>query len=437
MDRSEPSMSVLNDITVRRAKPRAAKYEVTCEAVRGFVLRVLPSGRKVYFVRHRQDGRDVRVRIGPADRMTCNEARSRAMAILDGSDRPATTPPTSAPRPAPSPAPERAPRSPAPRDRKPTLAEFVARYDREHIVHQLKPSTARMYRYQMGANLLPAMGHLPLDQIAPVDVERLHASMSSTPGQANNVVRLLSHMFTKAIDWQVFPRDYPKPTRTVRFYRERSRERFLTPEERGRLAQVLADAERTPAGKRGSFGWATVAGIRLLALTGMRRNEVLGLTWSMVDTRHRCFRLPDSKTGQRVVPISSQVIDYLALLREKRDLNIPWIVHTHTGRCIDGPQLSRAWINLRKLAGLDDVRLHDLRHSAASDALMAGVTLEELAKILGHSSTRMTARYAHFSDRALRDAVDKMGASIAAAEATVTTTTRRRRGRPTRGEILR
>ncbi|MCA9694062.1 MAG: tyrosine-type recombinase/integrase, partial [Myxococcales bacterium] len=357
-------MAVLNDITVKRARPRANKYEITCEAVRGFVLRVLPSGRKIYFARHRPGGRDVRVRIGEADRITCNQARARAMEIIDD----VVVTPRAAMRPAAQrvAAPPREPRRVA---EGPTFAEFTRRYDREHISHNVKASTAERYRYQLRAHLLPAFGEMPLDQIAPVDVERLHASMSSKATTANNMIRVLSHMYTKAIDWQVLPRDHPRPTRTIRFYRERRVERFLTPEERAQLEHVLRRAEELPAGKTGAFSWGVVAAIRLLSLTGMRRNEVLTLTWSMVDTRHRCLRLPESKTGQRVIPASSHVFALLDELRARRDLDVPWVIHTRSGRPIHGTTLSKAWRAIRKHAGLHDVRLHDLRHSAASDAL--------------------------------------------------------------------
>ena len=138
----------------------------------------------------------------------------------------------------------------------------------------------------------------------------------------------------------------------------------------------------------------------------------------MVDLERACLRLPDSKTGQRVVPVSSHAIALLEDLRSRRHTDVPWVIHTQTGQPMHGAALTRTWYGIRDLARLHDVRLHDLRHSAASDALMAGVSLEVVAKILGHSSTRMTARYAHLSDRVLRDAVESMGESIVAAQST-------------------
>ncbi|MCA9694126.1 MAG: site-specific integrase, partial [Myxococcales bacterium] len=302
------------------------------------------------------------------------------------------------------------------RSRVPKLAEFAARYDREHIARHTKPRTQERYRQQLRMYLIPTLGDLALDQIGPVDVERLHASMSGVPSAANNTVRLLNHIFTKARDWSVLPHTHPHPTRTVRMYRQRMRDRFLSPEERARLERVLRKGETLRHGQEGSIRWATAAGVRLLALTGMRRSEVLGLQWSMVDARHRCLRLPDSKTGQKVVPISSHVLALLDRLRDYQRPDIPWVLYSCNDSPIDPVSFNASWRIIRRRAGLVDVRLHDLRHSAASDALMAGVPLEVVSKILGHASVRTTARYAHLSDEVVKRAVELMGESIVTAE---------------------
>ncbi|MCA9688764.1 MAG: tyrosine-type recombinase/integrase [Myxococcales bacterium] len=417
-------MAVLNDTTVRRARPRATKYEITCAAVRGFALRVLPSGRKVYLVRTRRDGRDVRVSIGPADAMSCDQARVRALQLLAG-DAPHTPPP--APR---APLHEPSPSSPQAAARAPTFAAFARRYERDHVARSVKPRTAARYRQQLRMYLLPALGDTPLDAITPAAVEALHASMAATPFGANNALRILRHMFTKACDWGALPAHHPAPTRTVRMYRERTRERFLSPEERARLEAVLRQGEETPPGRDGCIRWSTAAAIRLLSLTGMRRNEVLDLTWAMVDARHRCLRLPDSKTGQKVVPISSHVLALLDALRSRARPDVPWVLYSRTGTRVHEASLGRAWSTIRGRAGLADVRLHDLRHSAASDALMSGVPIEVVRKILGHASIQTTARYAHLSDRVVQAAVESMGDSIVAAQGVPVV--KARRGRPKR-----
>jgi len=145
----------------------------------------------------------------------------------------------------------------------------------------------------------------------------------------------------------------------------------------------------------------------------MRRDEVLGLTWSMVDVRHRVFRLPESKTGQKIVPIGSPVLALIEELQARRRAGCPFVLPGQgpSGR-IHGSSLTRSWARFRKTVGLDDVRLHDLRHSAASDALMSGVPLAVVGKILGHKNPNTTARDAHISDAVLGEAVETMTATI-------------------------
>jgi integrase len=145
----------------------------------------------------------------------------------------------------------------------------------------------------------------------------------------------------------------------------------------------------------------------------MRRDEVLALTWSMVDVRHRVFRLPESKSGQKVVPIGSPVLALIEELQERRRDGCRFVLPGQgpSGR-IHGSSLTRSWATFRKSVGLDDVRLHDLRHSAASDALMSGVPLAVVGKILGHKNPNTTARYAHISDAVLDQAVETMTATI-------------------------
>ncbi|MCA9692670.1 MAG: site-specific integrase, partial [Myxococcales bacterium] len=204
------------------------------------------------------------------------------------------------------------------------------------------------------------------------------------------------------------------PTTYVRKFRERSRERFLSPAERRRLEEVLRRGEALSPGSPGNIDWGIAAAIRLLALTGMRRSEVLGLEWSMVDTRLRCIRLPDSKTGQRVVPLGTPVLRLLEKLEQRREPLCPYVIYSRNRTPLHATTIGKSWQRIRDLAGLAKVRLHDLRHSAASDAIMSGVPLAVVGKILGHSQPQTTARYAHISDSALAQAVERMSLSIAA-----------------------
>ena len=186
----------------------------------------------------------------------------------------------------------------------------------------------------------------------------------------------------------------------------RKMERFLSEDEIARLAAALdAEANRTanpyPA-----------AAIKPLLLTGGRRGEILGLQWQHVDFERQCLRLPDSKTGAKVMYLNAPALEILAGL--PRIESNPYVVPgKREGRPLVG--IDKHWFHVRAAAGLQDVRLHDLRHSFASMAVAGGLGLPIIGALLGHKHTATTARYAHLSADPLRAANDLVGMRIAAA----------------------
>ncbi|MET0429538.1 MAG: site-specific integrase [Microvirga sp.] len=409
---------MLTNTQARAAKPREDRYEITCDGLPGFILRVLPTGKKVFFVRLKgPDGKDRRHRLGlmGAD-YGVDEARREAMAMLVGQDEPAPAK-QSAPRhrgrPAVATAAVPAPQTPVPAPqtspKSPTLREFAERFEHDHIDMYLKPQTASHYRHALRRYIVPALGDRRLDAITTADVQRLHNSLHDKPGAANFMRAVLSALFTKADEWEVAVRRNPV-TRVGRF-EETPVERFLSPEERQALERVLDTAERTKPGHRGHANPAAIHAIRLLALTGMRRDEVRDLCWEQVDWRRSILRLPDSKTGKRDVIVSDEVMALLArIAREKGNPSRGRVICSSGGNKLYS--LGTTWANLRALAGIPDVRLHDLRHSVASDAIMNGVPLEVVGKMLGHRNYHTTQRYAHIADTALRDAVNLTSKTI-------------------------
>ena len=383
---------MLTNAQAREAKPRATRYEITCDATPGFILRVLPSGKKVFFARYRgSDGKDRRERIGlMGPGLDAQAARRMALGIL-------------ARREAPASAHEPAPARGAPRPSSPTLAEFACRFEQEHIAMYLKPATAGHYRSVLRRYILPALGEWRLDDITSAEVQRLHNSLKATPCAANLTRCVLSSLFSKAEAWEVTSRR--NPVARVKKFEEREVERFLDAGERAALERVLAAAERTPPGKPGHLGRDGIWAIRLLALTGMRRDEVRDLRWDQVDWRQRILRLPDSKTGKRDIVVSDEVMALLGVIGEaKGHPREGLVVCSKTGNKLHS--LGETWRIVRAMAGLVDVRLHDLRHSLASDAINNGVPLQLVGKMLGHKNYRTTQRYAHIADTALRDAVN-------------------------------
>ncbi len=407
-------MPRLTQRRVARAKARKAKYELSCSILTGFTLRVLPSGKKAYYVRYRDErGKDRRSRIGSTSEVSFAEAVQRATERLSGYVAPvakaaATTNCVGAVKLV------RTVNEPV---EAPLLEQFAGRFLREHVDIHLKAKTQKNYRHILKARLVPAFGSCQLDEIEFADVARFHASMSNTPYIANACLLILSSIYSRAIEWGVLGRGFMPPTRGVKTFKARARERFLTPKERARLDRFLEQA--ITAKPRHRLAWNAVAAIRLLAMTGMRRDEVLNLTWEMIDYRHRCFRLPDSKTGAKVVPVSRRVLEFVRECRRRWencsfDPKPAYVIYSRNGKRLCSSSLSKTWsLRVRdRIPGFKDVRLHDLRHSMASDAIMAGVPLAVVGKILGHRRAETTARYAHIADSVLSDAVEKVSEAM-------------------------
>ncbi|MBK7830511.1 MAG: tyrosine-type recombinase/integrase [Nannocystis sp.] len=191
----------------------------------------------------------------------------------------------------------------------------------------------------------------------------------------------------------------------------KTRERFLTPEERARVEEVLLRGLQISHGCKGHINRMGVWALQLLSLTGLRRDEIRELTWPMVDWQHSCLNLPDTKTGQRSVPVSSPVLNLLRRIHDETGSRKQGlVVHTRNGLKLTG--LNLTWNSIRTAIGIPDVRLHDLRHSFASDALMGGVPLAIVGQMLGHRQPTTTKRYAHLADSVVRQALEHTASRI-------------------------
>jgi integrase len=211
-------------------------------------------------------------------------------------------------------------------------------------------------------------------------------------------------MFNLAEQWGLRP-DNSNPCRHVEKYKERKIERFLSNEELARLGEVLAEAERTQTEMP-----SVIAALRLLLFTGCRLSEILTLRWDEVDLENQCLRLRESKTGAKVVYLPSAAIEVLSVI-EQQDNNPFVIVGAKRGSHL--VNLQKPWRRIRANAGLEDVRIHDLRHSFASVAAASGLSLPIIGALLGHTQPQTTQRYAHLVGDPLREAVDLIGSRIA------------------------
>ena len=358
----------------------------------GFGVRVYPGGGKVYIAQAREPDKTTRrVTVGRHDVLNADQARQRAAFIITriraGED------------PVPLPLAARL-------NGGPTVADLAERYLEEHTAVRLKPRTRLRVRGMLDNHILPALGKMPLEAVDGGHVAAFHQALSGRPVTANKAVKLLSHMYRLGEGWGLVPEGL-NPCRSVEKYPERSRERFLTDAEFTRLGRVLDEAVET-----GAASPAAVTAIRLLMLTGCRKSEIRTLRWSDVDLANGEFHLGDAKTGPRAVQLPPAAARLLEALPRRNDS--PWVFpgNDRAGR-IGVATLDRAWQVIRSRAGLEDVRMHDLRHSYASRALALGETLPVIGKLLGHSDIETTARYAHLAQDSLHETAERIAESIA------------------------
>jgi integrase len=272
----------------------------------------------------------------------------------------------------------------------------------DYVRPKLKPRTVFDYERLLAQHILPALGHLSVARIDRDDVVRLHVDMARIPRRANYVVSTVRALINFGIDLGLRP-PASNPARRIKMYRERARERFLSEAEIAKAAEAIEQAER--ARKIGPHG---AAGLRLALFTGARSGEITAIEWSHIDWQRKLIRLPDSKTNEpRTIHLSEAALEVLKAVPRIGRFVI-------AGAKPDEPykNLGRAWIDIRENAGLQDVRLHDLRHSFASLAAGRGVSLQMIGKLLGHRVSATTARYAHLAVDAASAVNEEIGAAM-------------------------
>jgi integrase len=383
-------------ITIRTVTALAAAdgKEVTLRdtALSGFEVRARAGGAKVYSVRYRTGaGRAAPMRrftIGKhGSPWTPDEARNEARRLLARVAR------------GEDPAGSKAALRVAP-----TVVELAMKYITEHIEAKRKSGTAWEYQRLFERSVLPVIGKRPVHQVSRADMARLHNSKRETPAEANHALGASSAMFNYAekIGWRP---EGTNPCRNIERFRLRRHERFLSAGELARLGDALA-------GYAGSL--FAVAAIKLLVFTGARLSEVLGLQWQWINFERGEARLPDSKTGAKTLHLPPPALAVLAAV-PRLSGNPYVIVGAKTGEAL--ADLERPWRRIRNAAGLDDVRLHDLRHSFASVAVSSGMGLPIVGAVLGHTQAATTQRYAHLAADPVKAAAAAVAGKLAAAMA--------------------
>jgi integrase len=393
--------------------PRSKPYIVFDETIKGFGVRVAPNGEKTLVLEYRPGGggRGVakkRLRLGRYGEMTADQARAAALDALAqirlGHD----------------------PQAEKVRQRASlTVGGLIDAFLEGHAAKR-KSSTAENYQISL-EHLRSAHGAVKAEALTRQQIAALHTRLSATPYAANRMLATVSSAWAWAEDHGLVPEGSVNPAKKVTRYPEQGRERFLTGDELARLGDALRTGETNglpycvdetkPNAKHApkaenrlvKLDPFAVAAIRLLILTGARLREILNGQWSQLDLDRGILFLADSKTGRKPIYLSAAAQAVLALI-PRLDGN-PYII---AGAREGAPRadLKTPWAAVTRAAGLEGLRIHDLRHSFASVGAGASLGLPLIGKLLGHTTATTTQRYAHLDSDPLRRAAETIGSAL-------------------------
>lgn len=413
----KPVMPNLTKRTVDAATPGSKNKFIWDQRLKGFGLLVSPSGIKSFVVQYRNgSGRSRRLTLGRFGELTPNQARkmaSDALALVRARKDPLAD--------------RQALKAAA------TVSEMLDRYIAEHVrVHngvRMQHDAERL----VGKIIRPRLGPLKVEAVTRDDISKLHRSLVHTPRQGNLALSVLSKAFNLAEVWGMRP-EYSNPVRKVKRYKENERERFLSGDELARLGSALEEAGTiglpwiikatgetekhmpTDAEKRRTLVNPIVLNaIRLLLFTGARLSEILELRWDHVDMQQGTIALPARKgNGRRPHPVSSGALAILSNI--SRTENSPFVFPRSSDpqRHISQEVTQKSWRRIRTRAGLQDVRLHDLRHTVGTFASQAGSNAFMISHLLRHSNVTITNRYVNPDADPIRELSETIGRRIEA-----------------------
>lgn len=363
------------------------------DGLAGFGVKALPSGAKKYVVKYRASGggRSAAQRwilLGAHGQLTCDQARQMAQQVLAAVAR------------GEDPQAEKFSRRAAP-----TFDDVWARFVAEHL-GQLKPPTRRDYEAQWRDVVQPKFGATPVASISRSDIESFHKGFKRTPYRANRILALCSRLMTLTEAWEWRPPG-SNPCRHVQRFKEQSRSRYLSSNELEKLG--VAVKEMVAAGE---IQDSAANAIKLLLLTGARLNEILMAKWAWIDWERCALSLPDSKTGPKLVYLSDAAL--LLLKSQQKNAAEMGSEFVFPGRSVGKRMINlrKPWTRVCQRIDLHDVRLHDLRHTAASVAVGQGISLPVIGRLLGHSQAQTTLRYAHVDSDPALVAANQIGRAI-------------------------
>ena len=385
----------LTKTAVERLETTGKRYEVRDDEVPGFLVRVGVDGSKSFYLVYRagkgRTAQKKRLHLGAYPKITVEQARrlatEKAASVTLGADPAAAL-----------------------REEKAALsiAEALDAFQKEYVA-KLKPSTISFYEDIIKRHLKPAMGRVGTKKLGYSDIARLHTAMKEKPYMANRCIAVIS-VFLNWCELHGYRDKNSNPCKEIRLYKEQKRQEFMGATELAILGDTLERMERTwherqrTKEKRTAEDVDTItplaaAAIRLLMFTGARRGEILGLKWTYIDLGQGIARLPDSKTGFKVLQLPAPAVAVLKELPQLSEYVFP--SPSASGHMVN---IKDAWGDVLKQSGLTGWRIHDLRHAFASMIVNSGASLPIVGKILGHTQASTTARYAHLEENPARKA---------------------------------
>jgi integrase len=353
--------------------------------IKGFGVRVFPTGRRTYFVQYRnQFGSTRRKKIGVHGSITAELAREEAKKILGDVAKGAD----------PSKEFQKA-------KERPTFDDLAGEYLTVYALSNKKANSFREDKRLLEKRVLNRFTGKKLEEITPYDIQHFHHDLRSTPYTANRIRSLLNTMFNLAIQWQWISHN---PVNGVNKYLEHKRDRWLNNEEMERLWNVL---DQYP-------GHPTAYVFKFLLLTGARKGEVLNATWDQFDLDKGVWTKASHLTKQKKKEHLPLSVKALELLNEIKKFKQPDSTYLFPGRVAGQPikEAKTLWRTILQKAGLENIRIHDLRHTHASHLVSSGLSLSIVGKLLGHTQAATTQRYAHLADEPLRQAAELFGSKV-------------------------
>jgi integrase len=371
---------------VEALKPLEKTYEVWDTDIRGLGCMVHPTGRKTYYFLYRFNKSTLkqRLKVGAHGHITCDIAREVVRGWMGDLARGID------PK-------EHNKKLEEQEKNAITMEAFLKIYNDKHKKVHNKESTIIRDAYRLKGIIIPLLGSKKISEVTGDDILKLQNHLKNSPIQFNRCKSILSKAFSLAELWGYRPKN-SNPCQGIQKFPEKKKERFLTHEE---LEKLDAALKRDDVVKLTSP--YSLAAIRMLMYTGCRLGEILSLKWVDVFLKEGYLHLKDSKTGEKTIPLSESAKAVLGNITRVKE-NPYVFVGTKPGTSLT--TLKRAWTNVRRLANLEEVRIHDLRHTFASLAIKQGVDLYTVSKLLGHKNIATTTRYAHLEMKQLLKATN-------------------------------